>query len=110
MPTSYSRCPQCKKRIAGAGLCADCNHDRYITRKKVYASKLWRTWLRPLVLSEEPVCRACGAAFPDQVDHIKPLSTYPGLAYERSNLQALCRLVNVTVRRLVQSPRFDASL
>lgn len=50
----------------------------------------WRR-LRLVVLSEEPVCRCCQRELSTDVDHIKPRRTHPELAWDRSNLQGLCR-------------------
>lgn len=41
------------------------------------------------VLAEEPLCRACGAAYSELTDHIIPKAQ--GGTDERRNLQGLCR-------------------
>lgn len=89
MPTSHSRCTECRTRIAGYGMCDSCKKQRYKQRTSVYKSKEWREWWRPLVLTEELVCRMCHLPGPTEVDHILPLRERPDLAYIRSNLQAL---------------------
>ena len=53
-------------------------------------SPRWRR-LRLVVLSEEPICRECKRELSTDVDHIKPRSTHPELAWDRDNLQGLCR-------------------
>jgi 5-methylcytosine-specific restriction endonuclease McrA len=35
-------------------------------------------------------CRACGASGRLEIDHIEPVRTHPELAFDLSNLQALC--------------------
>jgi 5-methylcytosine-specific restriction protein A len=76
--------------MPGAGLCRDCRRQRREDRKWVYGTKRWKN-LREQLLSEQPVCQQCGAAQPSEVDHIEPLVDHPELAFERSNLQMLCR-------------------
>lgn len=77
-------------RIVGSGLCLACQRDRYAKRRRVYSSKRWKEYLRPQVLSEEPVCQLCGSPWVRQVDHKIDIEDRPDLAYERSNLQAIC--------------------
>ena len=63
-------------------------------RRKVYQSKRWKA-TRLYVLSLMPFCVQCGKAATD-VDHIIPISQIikddlsPEMAYNVSNLQALC--------------------
>lgn len=62
--------------------------------KDFYSSTRWMK-LRDLVRAEEPVCRACkakGFVEPTHaVDHVVDRKERPDLAYERENLQGLCR-------------------
>ncbi len=37
------------------------------------------------------VCNYCGKSCKGQVDHIKPVSLYPELAYDKDNIQSLCK-------------------
>jgi 5-methylcytosine-specific restriction endonuclease McrA len=53
----------------------------------------WRR-LREQVLREEPWCTLCGRRPSTQVDHILPLSQYPELAHERTNLRGSCARCN----------------
>lgn len=46
------------------------------------------------MLREEPVCRYCKVRASTVVDHVMPLSKYPHLAHERSNLAGACRPCN----------------
>ncbi|MGK5529350.1 AAA family ATPase [Streptomyces sp. URMC 129] len=56
----------------------------------VYDDPRWPV-LRDQVLSEEPLCRAgCGAP-PAVVDHIRPHRGREELAFDRGNLQAMCK-------------------
>jgi 5-methylcytosine-specific restriction endonuclease McrA len=56
----------------------------------VYDDPRWPL-LRDQVLSEEPLCRAsCGRA-PAVVDHIRPHRGNEQLAFDRANLQAMCK-------------------
>lgn len=56
----------------------------------VYNDPQWAA-LRDQVLSEEPLCRAqCGRP-PTVVDHIRPHRGDERLAFDRANLQALCK-------------------
>jgi 5-methylcytosine-specific restriction endonuclease McrA len=85
------RCPACTR-----------DYDRARTEHFVfYTSQAWRT-LRAQVLREEPWCR-CGCGRPSlDVDHIKPRTTHPALALERSNLRALSRECHGRVTRTQQ--------
>lgn len=57
---------------------------------KFYQSPRWRA-VRALVLAEEPLCRKCGTAVSKHVHHKRPRKQFPELAFERSNLEALCQ-------------------
>lgn len=46
--------------------------------------------MRTIVLSEEPLCRACRSQPSTDVDHIIPVAHRPDLRLARSNLQGLC--------------------
>ena len=54
-----------------------------------YASSRWRRF-RAAVLADSPACVGCGAAA-TEVDHVRPRSTWPELAYERENVQTMCK-------------------
>jgi 5-methylcytosine-specific restriction enzyme A len=62
--------------------------------KNFYSSARWIR-LRNLVRAEEPLCRGClkqgRVAATEHVDHIVDRKRAPQLAYERSNLQGLCK-------------------
>lgn len=63
-----------------------------------YQSEAWKR-LRYITLRRYGArCHACGATPADgatmQVDHIRPLSLYPGLALDPNNLQVLCAACN----------------
>lgn len=53
----------------------------------------WRR-LRAQILAEEPLCYLCRRRASTVVDHVLPLSLYPHLAHERSNLRGACRPCN----------------
>ncbi len=58
----------------------------------------WRT-LRYKAMAAHPCCHLCGRGAKDgvalHVDHIKPKSVFPHLAFELSNLQVLCADCNL---------------
>lgn len=62
--------------------------------KRFYASSRWLK-LRDQVRSEEPLCRQCKAQgmtrLTQAVDHILDRKVQPDLAFDRSNLQGLCK-------------------
>ena len=63
----------------------------------------WRR-LRERVLAEEPCCYVCGRPS-TTVDHWLPLSKYPHLAHERSNLRGCCRFHNLSKGDRLPAPR-----
>ncbi|MFD0344020.1 AAA family ATPase [Streptomyces sp. NPDC127117] len=92
-----SRCASCGNRRDDRGRCPAC---RPVQQRKsgqtrsdwrwVYDDKRWAP-LRDQVLSEEPLCRArCGRP-PAVVDHIRPHRGNEQLAFDRANLQAMCK-------------------
>lgn len=66
-------------------------------KNKLYASREWLALrFRAFELLGRK-CLSCGDAPPNtvlHVDHIKPVSKYPELSLELSNLQILCRSCN----------------
>ncbi|WP_326659602.1 AAA family ATPase [Streptomyces sp. NBC_00385] len=92
-----SRCTSCGTRRDARGNCPNCRpasqrkaaHTRADWRW-VYDDKRWPP-LRDQVLSEEALCRAgCGRP-PGVVDHIRPHRGDEQLAFDRANLQAMCK-------------------
>ncbi|RKN49882.1 hypothetical protein D7231_35970 [Streptomyces klenkii] len=64
--------------------------DRRAEWRWVYDDARWRM-LRDQVLSEEPLCAAgCGSP-PRVVDHVRPHRGREELAFDRGNLQAMCK-------------------
>ena len=67
---------------------------------RIYQSAAWK-YVRAQVLAESaaqsptgrPVCSVCGGEA-NAVDHILPISEAPGLAYDLTNLRAICRRCN----------------
>jgi 5-methylcytosine-specific restriction protein A len=55
-----------------------------------YAQRRWRA-LRRQVLRARPVCEGCDEAASEEVHHLVPRRERPELAFELSNLQALCK-------------------
>lgn len=53
----------------------------------------WRR-IRNQVLSASDICWLCGQAGADTVDHILPISLYPELAHDMSNLRPAHRSCN----------------
>lgn len=101
------KCSQCSLFCKGEkkfkGCCSwNCLYD-YVSRleinksrneKKVYSSQKWRK-LRYKILSESKrECSLCKSKDELHIDHIKPLSKYPHLGFELSNLQILCKQCN----------------
>ena len=92
-----SRCTACGTRRDTKGRCPTCKPAR--TRPSGQQRADWRwvyddpRWalLRDQVLSEEALCRAgCGRP-PGVVDHIRPHRGDEQLAFDRANLQAMCK-------------------
>ncbi|MFC8176539.1 HNH endonuclease [Streptomyces sp. NPDC057325] len=91
-----SRCGACRQLRTARGRCGcarPSQRQAATTRAEwswVYADPQWAL-LRDQVLSEEPLCRAqCGRP-PRVVDHIRPHRGDPLLAFDRANLQAMCK-------------------
>ncbi len=73
---------------------ASAREESYSSRRGFCDTKEWRI-LRGWALEfYGEICHACGSKERIQVDHIKPKSKYPELAYEFDNLQVLCRACN----------------
>ena len=75
------------------------------TKKDFYTSKQWRTFRAKMLKALDHVCTDCnrevfGADI--TLDHILPLSKYPDLAYEPSNIRVMCRKCNGNKRDLVE--------
>ncbi len=70
----------------------------------------WRR-LRERVLREEPICRYCGVRPSTAVDHVLPLSLFPHLAHDRSNLAGACRPCNTAKHNRVapKPPAIEAT-
>lgn len=62
--------------------------------KDFYVSDEWYRLRYKAIANNGRNCQACGGAGEIHVDHIKPISKYPHLAYDINNLQVLCRLCN----------------
>ena len=62
--------------------------------KDFYRGTRWLK-VRDMVRAEEPLCRTCLKAgqvvAAEAIDHILDRKSHPELAYERSNLQGLCK-------------------
>lgn len=71
-------------------------HRRDLKEKKnFYLSKRWKALRYDVLLKYGRDCMLCGiTARPPHIDHIKPRSKFPELAYEVSNLQVLCAECN----------------
>jgi 5-methylcytosine-specific restriction endonuclease McrA len=65
-----------------------------IDPEEFYSSRDWRK-LRYEVLRKNRKCGLCGDDRRLHVDHIKPISKYPSLALNLSNLQILCEDCNL---------------
>ena len=63
-------------------------------KKDFYASHEWATLRYKAFLEYGNECVVCHRSVNLTVDHIKPISRYPELKTELSNLQVMCRLCN----------------
>jgi 5-methylcytosine-specific restriction enzyme A len=72
-------------------------------RARLYDLRRWRDACAPLVLAEEPLCRYCAAQGRVEpavvVDHIVSVQVDPDRAFERSNLQPLCKSHHDSAKR-----------
>ncbi|MFC3238240.1 HNH endonuclease, partial [Streptomyces nitrosporeus] len=92
-----SRCTSCGTRRDPRGRCPACRPasttkaaETKATWRWVYDDPRWAP-LRDQVLSEEALCRTgCGHP-PTVVDHIRPHRGDQLLAFDRANLQAMCK-------------------
>lgn len=61
-----------------------CGHD-------IHQTSRWRTLRAQAIGHFGPICRDCGdTSGPFEVDHILPVSEWPGGAFVLTNLQVLC--------------------
>ena len=62
---------------------------------RLYDGRAWRDRVAPDVLADEPICRICAALGIHTpaavVDHVIPVRDRPDLAFDRTNLQPLCK-------------------
>ncbi|MFD3352749.1 AAA family ATPase [Streptomyces fradiae] len=92
-----SRCAQCGTRRTASGSCPTCRRPAQRTARQTQAAWRWvyddPRWplLRDQVLSEEAFCRAGCSSPPTVVDHIRPHRGDEQLAFDRANLQAMCK-------------------
>ncbi|MCX4686775.1 HNH endonuclease [Kitasatospora purpeofusca] len=92
-----TRCPSCNRLKDRPGRCSACRRpaqagarDTAALWRWVYDDERWPL-LRDWVFSEEPLCAAgCGAPA-TVVDHIRPHRGDEALAFDRDNLQAMCK-------------------
>jgi 5-methylcytosine-specific restriction endonuclease McrA len=81
---------------------------------RIYDRRVWRDRVAPGVLAEEPLCRMCAAAGvvtpATVVDHVIPVRVRPELAFERSNLQALCKGHHDSAKRQQEHRGYHAEL
>jgi len=59
-----------------------------------FKDKKWQKLRKAVFRKYGKVCMKCGSTGEIHVDHIKPKSKYPDLAYEFSNMQLLCKDCN----------------
>ena len=63
----------------------------------VYSNPKFRIMRYPILAKYNFKCLPCGASNTElHVDHIKPISKYPELAFSFNNLQVLCRDCNLS--------------
>lgn len=59
-----------------------------------YSSTEWKKFRFYVLSRKRKICTLCGSDEHLQVDHIKPRSLFPELAFVESNMQLLCRTCN----------------
>lgn len=67
--------------------------------KNIRSSQSWLKLRYEVLKASKGRCQLCGASPEEsgaslQVDHIKPISKHPELAFEKTNLQVLCKPCN----------------
>ena len=72
--------------------------NRVTSRGNFYSSREWHKLRYEALLKHGRRCMCCGSDHKEgarlHVDHIKPISKYPGLMRDIDNLQILCALCN----------------
>ncbi len=88
-------------------------HQRH--SKHVTSTRRWQVLRQQILERDEWKCRHCGDRRRLEIDHIKPVRLAPELAFEPSNLQALCGPCHTRKTRIecghpasIQSPARDA--
>ena len=72
------------------------NQEKAIASHPLYGSDAWRKLRYETLKKYGFACMACGGKERElHVDHIKPVSRFPDLALEPSNLQVLCKDCNL---------------
>lgn len=96
-PCKHQGCP----KLVDSGYCDDHTIARPDYRKSAHArgyDHKWRRFRKLMIhaaIKHHIHCKHCGYAFTStseiEIDHIVPLHISPGLKYEHTNLQPLCR-------------------
>ncbi len=60
-----------------------------IEARRFYCSEHWRRF-RAMIVRQRPVCEECGAEPSSHVHHVKPRRSHPELAFDESNMKAVC--------------------
>ena len=68
----------------------------YREARRIRDSSRWKD-LRDMCVRADPMCEMCGVSPTEDVHHIEPLVEFPGKAYDRSNLMAMCKRCHETV-------------
>lgn len=68
--------------------------------KRVTATRRWQVLRHKILERDDWQCRCCGERRRLEIDHIKPVKTHPELAFDPSNLQALCGRCHASKTRI----------
>ena len=73
------------------------NKTTYVDTHWVYGSIKWKRLRYPVLRANNFKCCACNTSSVElHIDHIKPISKYPELAFSINNLQVLCKDCNLS--------------
>ena len=81
---------------------------------RLYDLRRWRDHTAPDVLADEPWCRYCRSLDvltpATVVDHIVKVKDAPDLAFERSNLQPLCKAHHDSAKRQAEARGYHSEI
>ena len=81
---------------------------------RLYDRRRWRDHIAPDVLADEPWCRYCRSLNvltpAEVVDHIVKVKDAPDLAFERSNLQPLCKAHHDSAKKQAEARGYHSEI